>query len=252
MGFFRRRSRTSRLSPDLLTILEQYGRWAFDPPGSGIDASRIGDERLRDPVIMAWGSEGPRSGRATRATDELSDSLAEAALPLGGWPVYGAYKLVVDLRDDLTHPSDVALMEAGLQFLRSRGVPWNSHLSPFEMQFWIARNPGGARDWIPWPDPPDPSQAPPDIEAGETRHMADILRPADRLLNRLYFRRGEDGYEAVIMFAGDPTGKDPFVQHTEPTLYQLCLTVGGALCTPPHWVAPELARFIPQPKMDLS
>ncbi len=247
MGLFRRRA---VLPPNLVEILDQYGRWAFDPPGSGIDVFNIGHEQLTAPILQAYGSGLEAAGKAT---DALSDALAEVVLPIGGWPVYGAYKLVLDFRDSVSYPSDVRLMEAGLEFLRSRGVPWNMYLSPFEKDFWMARHPKGAQEWIPWPDPPGPGEVPADVQIDEVRHMAEILRPADGIINRLYFRRGEDGaYEAIIVGDDEAAGREPFVWYSESALYQLCLTVGGAFGTPPQWVSPELAPFIPQPRMDLS
>jgi hypothetical protein len=247
MGLF---SRKPALPPDTIEILDRYGRWSFDPRNSGIESLAIGHEQLTEPVMRAYGSS---MDAAARAVDELSDALAEEVLPVGGWPVYGAYKLVIDFRDEPAHPSDLRLMEAGLEFLRSRGVPWNTHLSPFEKDFWIARHPRGGEEWIPWPDPPGPELAPAEIGDGEVRHMADILRPADGLINRLHFRRGDGAtYQAIILYGDQPADQEPFVWYTEGSLHALCLRVGEALGTPPQWISPELAAFIPQPKMDLS
>ena len=244
MGLFSRRSK-SRLPHEVEAVLERYGRWAFDPQHSGIDVGSIGHEPLQRPILEAY-ARGPQA--VAEATNRLADAFIEEVLPDGGWPVYGAYKLIDDIADGVRSAATATVMEAGLQFLRERGVPWNTHLSPYEKQFWVSRHPGGARDWIPWPAPPDPSLGPRDLEPGETRHIA-TTRRADGILNRIQARRGGEGFEAVITSADSD---DDFVWYTEPSLYELYLRVGGALCTPPHWSDDELARFIPQPAMNLA
>ena len=45
---------------------------------------------------------------------------------------------------------------------------------------------------------------------------------------------------------------EPLTWFTEPHLYELYLTVGQALCTPPQWASEQLKPFIPQPAMDLT
>jgi len=244
MGLFGRRS-TSRLPADVQQMLERYGRWAFDPQHSGIDVATIGHEALQRPILEAY-AEGLEA--VAEATNRLANAFIEEVLPVGGWPIYGAYKLIDDIADGVKSTPTATVMEAGLQFLRERGVPWNTHLSPYEKRFWISHHPGGARDWIPWPDPPDPGLGPHELGADEVRHIA-TTRRADGVFNLIHARHGDEGFQAVITSADSDS---EFVWYTEPSLYDLYLQVGGALCTPPHWSDEDLARFIPQPAMNLA
>ncbi len=150
------RKRGPNLPPDIVVILERYGRWSFDPPGSGIDVAQIGHDELQQPLIQAY-PQGPQAVEA--AAEELSRNLLEVTRPAGGWPAYGAYKLVEDIADGVHPPSKIALIEAGLEFLRERGVPWNSHLSSKEKEFWVERHPGGAKRCGTWRTAPSGSWA---------------------------------------------------------------------------------------------
>ena len=143
MGLFSRRH-TSRLPSDVKQTLERYGRWAFDPQHSGIDVATIGHEALQRPILDAY-PKGPEA--VALAADRLADAFVQEVIPGGGWAAYGAYKLIDDVADGVKTPATSEVVEAGLQFLRERGVPWNTHLSPHEKELWRSRHP--AHDWIP-------------------------------------------------------------------------------------------------------
>lgn len=68
--------------PDGLTArLEAFGRFEFDPEGSGVDA--IGHPNAEYPLLQI----------AKQDPDRFLAALASATVPIGGWTVYGAMRL---------------------------------------------------------------------------------------------------------------------------------------------------------------
>lgn len=119
MPLFGRRAHT-RLPADALSQLEQLGRSSFDPQAC--------ESPWQFVAAMYPLSQDDRDGF-------LAD-LAAVAVPAGGWPAYGALKLLWEMfGTDLDQPDFNAIAMAGLEFLRSHGVP-ASQMSPFEQRIW--------------------------------------------------------------------------------------------------------------------
>jgi hypothetical protein len=114
------------LPPDLVSRLEPFGRFEFDPQGSGVD-----------PIGLP-SAEYPLMQMAKQDPDGFMDALAAATVPIGGWTVYGAMRLIWNfgLADpDVPQADSDAISMAALQFLHDCGYP-QERLSPREMAFW--------------------------------------------------------------------------------------------------------------------
>ncbi|HTW41460.1 MAG TPA: hypothetical protein VMD79_04025 [Solirubrobacteraceae bacterium] len=70
MGLFGKRQQNTgavRLPADFARTLEQYGRWTFDPPGSGIDPSQIGGGNIEYELFMLAQDDSDAFVRAVAA-----------------------------------------------------------------------------------------------------------------------------------------------------------------------------------------
>lgn len=122
------------LPPDLVSRLEPFGRFEFDPQGSGIDP--IGLPSAEYPLLQM----------AKQDPDGFMAALAAVTVPIGGWTVYGAMRLIWNfgLADpDVPQSDSDAISMTALQFLHDSGYP-EERLSPRDMAFW--RRIAG-RDW---------------------------------------------------------------------------------------------------------
>jgi hypothetical protein len=125
------------LPSNIVSMMEQFGRFEFDPMGTGIiDAGSV------------WGSLiAPLMPYAQSDTTGFLRALADAVLPAGGWAVYGGERLVKEvLSGDLDDPSYAAMLTAALNFLRECGVP-NTRLNGYEWSFW-QRTKGRTEPWL--------------------------------------------------------------------------------------------------------
>lgn len=78
--------------------------------------------------------------------------MADALLPLGGWPVYGAADLLVTtIFEPDDHPAYVNLLLASLELKRAARVS-EACLSVYEERFWDKHNPD--TEWLDAKDPP--------------------------------------------------------------------------------------------------
>ncbi len=114
------------LPPDLVSRLEPLGRFEFDPQGSGVDA--IGHPNAEYPLMQM----------AKQDPDGFMAALAAATVPIGGWTVYGAMRLIwhFGLADpDVPQADSDAISMAALQFLHDSGYP-RERLTPRDMAFW--------------------------------------------------------------------------------------------------------------------
>lgn len=232
MPLFSRRPRT-RLPADILAQLEQLGRASYDPSGY--------ESPWQLTVAMYHLAQEDRDGF-------LAD-LAAAALPAGGWPVYGAMKLIMDiLEPDLDQPDFNAIALAGLEFLRSHGVP-TSRLSPNEMDLWH-RLQGNDAPWLVGrPLPPDRLTP---LQPGEVRRVAQVF-PGPRS-NVIYVKQtAPDRYVAVV--DGEWSEEDPRRVQNEwygaGSLHDLYVRIGQGFQTPCYWADQELEPYFPLPSPTL-
>lgn len=140
MGLFGKRasahaeSSGRALPPDLVSRLEPFGRFEFDPQGSGVDPMGLPSADYR---LMQFAKQDP---------DGFMAALAAATVPVGGWTVYGAMRLIWNFglaEPDVPQADSDLISITALQFLRDSGYP-RERLTPRDMAFW--RRLAG-RDW---------------------------------------------------------------------------------------------------------
>src|SRR5689334_11281079 len=143
MGWFSGRGRQpgGLLPPDIVSLMEMYGRSKFDFRGTGVaqglDTSRI---------LMIEADLYPI---AQANPDAVVTALATAILPGGGWAAYGAGILVRELLgSEYSHPASDEIRRAGLQWLRDNGVPATLFLAPVDWRFWL-EHAGENEPWLP-------------------------------------------------------------------------------------------------------
>ncbi|MCM2422180.1 hypothetical protein [Streptomyces sp. RKAG293] len=239
MSFFRRPSSSTDFPPDVASRMEQFGRFEFDPTGSGIDASYVWNE-LQAP-FLAFAQSDP---------DRFAEELAEAVLPAGGFALFGASRTIWSLAgSDCRSPSYDGVRMAALEFFRSNGIT-TSRISPDDYRFWREHR---DEPWLvgrPRPAPDEAVITP--LALGEVRPLARITAEAES--NIIYVQSGPDGgYQAVVEARHSDT--DPTRGHFDwlraATLHSLYAQIGEAFQVPVHWVADELEPYIPLPPADL-
>jgi hypothetical protein len=122
MGLFRRTPR-SPFPADMLRWLETFGRYSFDVQHSGVDGSDL------------WGRVAALNEYATADREGfLVELQALVATDQGGFATFGASRLVWELYsgDCLRIPAALPLIDAGIDFKLSRGLP-NMMLTGYEM-----------------------------------------------------------------------------------------------------------------------
>jgi hypothetical protein len=249
MPFWKRRQEQSMLPPDIARRLDAYGRCEFDVHHTGVargvDSTDVG-LILADLYPMA--QSNPEAFLA---------ELAKVALPVGGWVVYGASRLVSELLDNgFELPIAESILSASLEFLRGLGVP-RARIRPYEWSFWTARHPYPEL-WITPRSGYDPTATVSDLQPGELRKVAQ-LQP-ETASNVIYVRRREDGdYVAVVDAPHDVDSpkhgqRGQFEWQQAANLVELYAWIGNALETLPYWCDRELEPYIPlaRPRIPIS
>ena len=236
MALFRGRSHeASRLPTNIVEIMESFGRFEFDPAGSGLDSNYV------------WTSiVGPLLPTATADSASFLRELADAVTPVGGWAVYGGSHLVKELLGgDLNDDSYHAMMSASLDFLRGLGVP-AMRLNGYESRFWREHK-GRTEPWLRGRSrPTNPSLT--DFAPGEVRRVAQLESRPDS--NVIYVRRDADGRFTALVDArcsDDEPRRAQTVWKTMATLYELYCEIAESLQVPTFWAHPELKPFFPLP-----
>jgi hypothetical protein len=124
----------ARLPSDLIARLEPFGRFEYDPSGSGVDAVGLPNAEYE---LMQTAKADP---------DAFLQGLASEAIPIGGWTAYGAMRLAWHfglLRAGTHHADADAIGLAALEFVRNSGAAWN-RLNLDEKDLW---NRVAARQW---------------------------------------------------------------------------------------------------------
>jgi len=142
MGLFGKRQQDTgavRLPADFARTLEQYGRWTFDPPGSGIDPSQIGGGNIEYELFML----------AQNDSDAFIRAVVAVAIPAGGWALYGGSRAVWNaVGTDVDHPDYLALLDASIDFIgRQYGM---AYLAPYEIRR-LEQTRGEAEERAPTP-----------------------------------------------------------------------------------------------------
>ncbi|WP_333762374.1 hypothetical protein [Streptomyces sp. IBSBF 2390] len=235
MALFPRTPRAARLPGDVVSRMERFGRFEFDPVGTDIDASDV------------WGElQAPFLPFAQSDPDGFARSLSDAVLPAGGFALFGAARTMWNLvGSDFSSPAYDAVRMAALEFFRANGVPSN-RLSADDWRFWQENR---SEPWLvgrPRPSSDEARIAP--LLPGELRRVAQITSAPDS--NVVYVAAAHDGRFAAVVDARtsdtDPA-RGRFDWMSADTLDDLYGRIGDAFQTPVHWVADELRPFIPLP-----
>ena len=232
MPLFSRRSR-ARLPADILTQLEQLGRASYDPSS----------------YESPWQLTVAMYNLAQEDRDGFLGDLAAVTLSAGGWPVYGAMKLIMDILDpNLDQPDFNAIALAGLEFLRSHGVP-TSRLSFNEINLWHRLQGGGTPWLVGRPLPPDRLTP---LQPGEARRVAQVSPGPSS--NVIYVKQDTpDRFVAVI--DGEWSAEDPHRVQNEwygaQSLHELYTRIGQGFQTPCYWADRELEPYFPLPSPTL-
>lgn len=117
----------TRLPSDLVARLEPFGRFEFDPQSSGVDA--LGHPNAEYPLLQM----------AKQDPEGFLAALAEQTIPIGGWTVYGAMRLIWHF--GLMKPGEPqadadAIGLAALRFIRGSGFGWE-RVRMDERALWI-------------------------------------------------------------------------------------------------------------------
>ncbi|MFD5159386.1 hypothetical protein ACFWMJ_15130 [Streptomyces hawaiiensis] len=233
MALFPRTPRATQLPDDVVSRMERFGRFEFDPVGADIGASDIWTE-LQAPFLPFAQSDPEGFARA----------LADAVLPVGGFALFGAARTMWNLvGSDFSSPTYDAVRMAALEFFRANGVPGN-RLSTDDWRFWQENR---SEPWLvgrPRPTPEEALITP--LVPGELRRIAQITGAPDS--NVVYVAAAQDGGFVAVVDAPtsdtDPT-RGRFDWTSADTLHDLYTRIGEAFQTPVHWVADELCPFIP-------
>lgn len=242
MGFFggRQQGPNGQMLPsDIVSTLERFGRHEWDWQAYGMSAEELG-------ALM-----GGLYPVASANPDGFLQALAAAALPVGGWAVYGASRLVWELLSPgrgssiSQNPSYRAIMDDAIEFLRSNGVP-PMKVRGYEWDYWIDK--GGTRDtWAPRIRTPAPGEAPISVLGpGETRRVVQITSQPDS--NVILVRQNEDGQYCALIDARQ-SDEDPrrtqWEWKTANSLYEIYIDIGLSMQTPTHWYDKELEPYFP-------
>jgi hypothetical protein len=121
VGFFSRRSQgagrpgSSYLPANVIPGLEPFGRFEFDPQGSGVDTSTL---ITHDYALLQLKKQDP---------DRFIAEIAAAAIPAGSWTLFGAMKFLWEydyLETVPDNPDATAVLMAGVELARSMGMPY--------------------------------------------------------------------------------------------------------------------------------
>jgi len=229
------------LPGNIVSVLERYGQYEWNPQANTMGIGELGN-------LMAG-----LYPIATADPDRFLSDLATAVLPVGGWAVYGASRLIWELLSStndsqvLQNPAYIAIMDATIEFLRSNGVP-PMRVRPYEWNYWLGKG-GTITSWVPTRR--TPSQAEAQITAlrpGETRRVAQLTSQSDS--NVILVRQKDDGRYAAIIDARQ-SDEDPRRSQWEwksaDSLYELYAEIGLSQQTPTYWYDRELEPFFPLP-----
>ena len=181
----RRGGEGRRLPPDILRMMERFGRHEINVMESTDD----GYEVFQDTQQPLWTFASEDPGGFVRM-------MADACITAGGWAVYGAERTVLNLVSPTPTSDDWhRLLDASLGFLRANYVP-PLRIPPYAWDRFVASG-GTARTWVPLREPParEAATITPFID-GKTRLLMRLGQAQDA--NRVLARKEGDEYVAFI------------------------------------------------------
>ena len=235
MGLFDREP-TVRLPPNIIVMMERFGRHEIDVIGSRDDASEV--FRVTQRPLIPLATSDPRG---------LIAALAEACIPAGGLAVYGADRTVVSLIGSSPNSPDwPRILDASIAFLRSQFVP-PMRVAGYAWNRFIELG-GTSNTWIALREPPSRQQASiTPMADGEARIIIKMARAPDA--NVIFVRR--EGMDYVAFIDARWNDEDPTRSQSEwkraSDLYDLYLDVAWSTQVW-HRADPELEPFFPAPK----
>ncbi len=245
MGFFggKQQEPNRQMLPDnIVSVLERFGRYEWDWQANSMSTEELGS-------LM-----GGLYPVASADPDGFLQALAEAALPLGGWVVYGASRLIWELLSPgqgssiSQNPSYRAIMDSAIEFLRGNGVP-PVRVRGYEWDYWLSK--GGTNvNWLPRIRTPSREEAPiSELRPSEIRRVVQITPQPDS--NVILVRQKDDGqYGALI--DGKYSDEDPrrtlWEWKSAASMYELYVEIGLSQQTPPYWYDKELEPYFPLPR----
>lgn len=241
MGFFSRRPKQPELPANIVSRLERFGQYEFNSQAYAFDGAELGELVAE---LYAFASSDPERFLVT---------LAQVAMPAGGWAVYGASCMLwecfsSDAGDLAQHSAYKAIRDGAINFLRANGVP-PMRVKGYEWNYWID-NGGTADTWIQRRPIPSPDEAPiSKLQPGETRRVTQLTSERDS--NAILVRQNSDGRYCAMVDAKQ-SDEDPRRAQWEwksaETLYELYIQIGLALQVPTYWYDRELEPYFPLPR----
>jgi hypothetical protein len=235
VGLFTRRAR-GPLPTNILQMMERFGRHEIDVMGSSDDGYEVFEATQR-PLIAAANSNPA----------EFIKTLADACVPVGGWPVYGADRTVVNLIGTTPESPDwFRILDGSIEFLRMHYVP-PMRVAGYAWNRFIDTG-GTAKTWLPLRDPPSRESAIiTDLKPDEVRVIAKLAAADDA--NRILVRREGNDYVALIdaRWSDEDSTRSQSEWKRAATLYDLYVDVAWSIQV---WDRAdlELEPFFPAPK----
>lgn len=235
MSFFRRQPK-GLLPPNIVTMMERFGRHEIDVRNSADDGYAVW-QTTQEPLLAA-------------ATDDPAGviaALADACVPEGGWAAYGADRTVVNLVG-ISPPGEawLRILDASNDFLRANHVP-PMRVPPYAWRRFIETG-GTANTWLQLRPAPDRGSVPlVPLMDGETRRL--VKMDPDPNSNVIYVRR--DGEDLIALIDARWSDEDPTRSQSEwkraTAQYDLYLDIAWSTQVW-DWAAPEIEPFFPTPK----
>jgi hypothetical protein len=220
------------LPSDIVSVMERSGRHKIAPHSSGEPG----------PLDPGWEPIIPFAveQRARAEPEKYVAALAEVIVPVGGWALYGAAELALDVMNhDLDNSAYRALFVGGLDVRRKAGVPWVM-LNSFDQVYWEQAHPD--EPWLPERQPPTREAANiTPLEIYEERRVAQVSPRDD---SKLIFiaRPAADRYVMVLETPQDDGSRLRGEMYTASTLYDVYAAVGERVIAH-FWNDPEFESF---------
>ncbi len=226
------------LPNNIVASMEMFGRFEFDPQGTGVGRGiDIGQIGMIEPQFCLLAQNDPAA---------FVTALSETVLPVGGWAVYGASRLIRSLLGfDYSDPAADAIRMAGLQWMRDNNVP-PMRIAEVDWEFWL-NNGGKDVPWLPTRPGYHPEDTPiTDLAIEEARRIVQLTAEPDSNVI-LAYRNGEHAYMTVIdaPYSDEDPRRSQRVGIQAETLRDLYTQLGSGLQLLPFWCDSELEAFIP-------
>ncbi|GAA4728875.1 hypothetical protein [Phytohabitans rumicis] len=232
------------LPVNVISMVARFGRYTMEPPNAqGEDPSAIYDEIIAPLYVIAQADP-----------DGFLVALRDKVMPVGGWAVLGASRVLWEVltSEQREHPVHDELLGAALNFLRERGVP-NLLVKGYEWRYWLSVK-GDDERWLTGRPKPSPEQAPiPDLDDGELRRLIQVF--PEKNSNLIFVRRHPDGGYVSVVDArrsdDDPT-RVQWEDKRAASLNDLYWEIGCVFQTPTYWYRPEMGPYFPLPRPRLD